>query len=83
MARKRLTQIQAAKLIRSQRAQTLGGDVFAKVENKPIALVEEGDSRYFFQFNLMRMQQPRGSLEIEGHRVLGFAHPELISLLRG
>ncbi|RLN96227.1 hypothetical protein BBJ28_00025031 [Nothophytophthora sp. Chile5] len=67
---------EAINLIKRIRNEATGGDVLRAIEDEPARFVSKEDSRAFLQFNTGY------SLAKAYRRIIGFAHPDLMRLMR-
>ncbi|OQR86319.1 hypothetical protein ACHHYP_20496 [Achlya hypogyna] len=58
------------------RKESSGGDIFREVETPPTCFIAPDDKRYFQQFNTTTIHQKKL------RRIMGFAHPSLVSKLK-
>lgn len=68
----------AVSIIKNTRAKEAGADVFKALELLPMRNVSATDSRSFMQFRVVHTTATGGM----SHRIVSFAHPGLVRLLR-
>lgn len=69
------TKEQIVALVKNNRSKEQGNDVYRKIEVPPFSSIADDDSRLFLQFHTIN------SIEGKLLRQIGWAHPELLSLL--
>ncbi|EGZ24028.1 hypothetical protein PHYSODRAFT_325182 [Phytophthora sojae] len=66
----------AVSFVKNVRRELTGGDVFRAIELEPTSLVSADDARPFLQFSYLYAQAGKHK------RMVGFAHPDLLRLLK-
>ena len=77
-----LTCEQAKNLVSNTRKKLSGGDSIRAMESFKFSTIDEIDGSFFLQFNILRPLQWKKSLPLKLTRILGFANPQLLGLLR-
>ncbi|DBA03087.1 TPA: hypothetical protein N0F65_003334 [Lagenidium giganteum] len=72
-----MTREQVLRRVYNTRRKHFGRDIHGRVELPPLAMVKDS-SQYFFQFQFSYYDKTKPNLE----RLIGWAHTELIGLLK-